>query len=196
MRNEYLGDAFDHWKGSLILRLSKEKLIRELKVVPMITDDETNPLWNEKDMQTYAQLLNIKREDIINESSKFENSDVKRKEYFKYVVSHKGDFFLDPDTGIEPQGALKKHVKFFELKILLENTERILMVYQHTSRWQKQNYKNSIRNIKKNIKDVSLIIYKGGQVSMFFISRNKKGIQKIKTFLCELLQGTAACRII
>jgi len=48
MNQAYLGDALDHWKGSLIaiLRRHQPPLLNRLAVVPMATDAQE---WGEDD---------------------------------------------------------------------------------------------------------------------------------------------------
>ena len=56
MNSKFLGDEFDHWKGSIIQRLLSEGLLENFSVEPMITDVEP---WDENTMSTYIRLLDL-----------------------------------------------------------------------------------------------------------------------------------------
>ena len=126
MNLEYLGDALDHWKGSLFEYLRAEGLLRDFAVDPMATDRDR---WNEADFFLFARLLRIRRNQII----PHEASLLTRDKYFAEIV-HGGDVFLDPDTGIATSGSsqIAKYVRPRELATLLGSARgRVVAVYQH-----------------------------------------------------------------
>lgn len=191
MNSKYLGDALDHWKGSLIEYLSDEALVNNLVVEPMITD--LMP-WSTNDIETYRRLLRLKPSDqIYHDRSTFSGN---RKEYFDELPDNT-DLFIDPDTGIATGRALRKHIKVSELNSLLGNLNRVVMVYQHSA---KSFFLERICEISEilslNIRSVHCTVYESGQVAMFFMSRNKGRIQKIRDNLRVHLQGTAENRIL
>ena len=61
MNRDYLGDALDHWKGSVFEYLKREKLLRNFMVDPMATDDSK---WDEDDSRLLAQLLRIEERQL------------------------------------------------------------------------------------------------------------------------------------
>ena len=127
MNSKYLGDALDHWKGSLISALSQKKLIRNIVVEPMITDATA---WLREDLNTYKRLLNLdSTRSICHGNSTFLG---KRDKYFTKLLKV-GDVFLDPDTGIATGDASKVHIKISELGKLIIDSDRVLMVYQHSA---------------------------------------------------------------
>ncbi len=81
MNQAYLGDALDHWKGSLIaiLRRHQPLLLNRLAVVPMATDAME---WNQNDWETYARLLNVEDDDICQRDMPFVNAADRRQQYF------------------------------------------------------------------------------------------------------------------
>ncbi len=126
MNLEYLGDALDHWKGSLFEYLQSEGVVRDFIVDPMVTDPD---LWTEDDFALYACLLRINLEQIIRHNASLAD----RSRYFAEMSQH-GDLFLDPDTGMATNGAspIKKYVKPSEVAALLQScASRLVAIYQH-----------------------------------------------------------------
>ena len=113
----YLGDALDHWKGSLFEFLQAEQLLRDFAVDPMATDGH---FWEDTDFALFARLLRINANQIL----RHEFPLVQRAPYFN-EIDHAGDLFLDPDTGIQTggNGHPAKYVKPHELAGLLHNRE-------------------------------------------------------------------------
>src|SRR5579872_798805 len=97
MNLDYLGDALDHWKGSLFEYLRAKNLLRDFVVDPMATDRER---WHEADFSLFARLLRIGPDQII----RHEASLLARAQYFAEIAPG-GDIFLDPDTGIATSGS-------------------------------------------------------------------------------------------
>jgi len=123
---EYLGDALDHWKGSLFDYLQARANLRDFAVDPMATDREH---WSEADFSLFARLLHIERSQIIPHEASLRN----RSQYFG-EIKHRGDIFLDPDTGIATSGSSSrmKYVRPVELATILDFDHRpVVSVYQH-----------------------------------------------------------------
>src|ERR1700688_2197719 len=93
MNLRYLGDALDHWKGSLFEYLQNATLLRELAVDAMAGDAEQ---WQLADWKLFANLLRVKEAQVVPHTQLLA---VDRAAYFK-EITHRGDLFLDPDTGI------------------------------------------------------------------------------------------------
>lgn len=180
MNTKFLGDEIDHWKGSLILILTRLKLISNFAVDPMVTNCQR---WSEENLQTYERLLYLERNMICHNGNPFLKG---RQDYFA-GIQHEGDLFLDPDTGISiGRRVLRKHITIPEICYLLNvNRKRVLMIYQHSAR-------GNFRELLKKIIDNRLkydegvlyyCVYEGGRVAMFFISQNRKRIQAIQNGL-------------
>jgi hypothetical protein len=92
MNLKYLGDALDHWKGSLFECLQFAEVLRDLAADPMAADQDQ---WSDADFSLYARLLHIRQEQVI----RHKESLFSRDSYFAEIV-HQGDLFLDPDTGV------------------------------------------------------------------------------------------------
>jgi hypothetical protein len=189
VNSKFLGDALDHWKGSLISILSSKGLVRNVTVEPMITD--VTP-WSKEDLKTYSRLLKLESiNQICHGQSTFSG---KRDEYFDEVPKH-ADLFLDPDTGIATSNSGREHVKLLELRKLAKS-DRVLMVYQHSARGSFHKRLLEIRDrLLRDIPNVHCTIYECGRVAVFFISLNKARIHEIQNGLKEYLRGTAENRV-
>jgi len=129
MKLEFLGDAFDYWKGALFCRLQHERILVDFMVDPMLTDPDK---WRKSDSQLYADLLQIAEDQILRHERRLQEE---RPKYF-LEITHIGDLFLDPDIGIDLRRArhnnIEKYVKVGEIRQLIkENSSRILCIYQH-----------------------------------------------------------------
>jgi hypothetical protein len=190
VNSKFLGDALDHWKGSLIQFLSDKKLIKDLVVEPMITDGRP---WSKSDTETYRRLLRLEPSNqIFHSQSTFSG---KRDEYFD-LLPETTDLFLDPDTGIATGSAGREHVKTSELRRLLANSDRVLMVYQHSARGSFHERLGEITGtVSRDIPNVYCSTYACGRVAVFFLSLNRVRIEGICKALKEHLRGTAESRI-
>jgi hypothetical protein len=197
LNSKYLGDALDHWKGSLISLLVSKQLLQSVVVEPMITDSRP---WSDDDFQTYKRLLGLKETNqICHKESTFPGgSSEEREDYFNKVPKN-GDIFLDPDTGIftgigrdsEP----KKHIKVLELRKLLGESKRVVMVYQHSGRSNFDQWLHAIGSKLTEDRTVHCFVYECKQVAMFFISLKRNRIDEIQAVLKEYLRGTAQLRV-
>lgn len=97
---QFLGDALDHWKGSIFSRLRKAGLLEDFSVDPMLTDSED---WNTADFRLYADLLQVSIDQILRHKIDLKED---RSKYFA-KIEHSGDLFLDPDTGIASKGSTR-----------------------------------------------------------------------------------------
>ncbi|MGO9375814.1 MAG: hypothetical protein ACLQBD_27510 [Syntrophobacteraceae bacterium] len=191
MNSKFLGDALDHWKGSLISLLLTKGLIRNVVAEPMITD-HFQP-WSTEDIETYKRLLNLGLTcTICHGGSTFSG---KRADYFNEVPQD-GDIFLDPDNGIATDKASRKHLRIAEIRKLLGQKNRVIMVYQHSGRGD---FHQRLLTIKNKITDgkssIHCTVYQCGQVAMFFISLSESRVAQIKIALREHLKGTAQRRV-
>jgi len=191
MNLDYLGDAFDHWKGSLFEYLRAENLLRDFAVDPMATDRER---WNEADFSLFARLLRIERHQII----PHEASLLARARYFAEIV-HAGDVFLDPDTGIATSGSSQaaKYVRPRELATLLGSPGgRVVAVYQHV-RAQKACVRvdRCLAAIGEEIDAAGWCSYESPTVAMLFLCDEDMRTREIARALKELLGRHAERRV-
>lgn len=191
MNLEYLGDALDHWKGSLFEYLQSEGVLRDLAVDPMATDRDQ---WKEADYCLFARLLRIPRHQLIEHRASL----ITRDRYFAEVV-HDGDLFLDPDTGIAtPRSSpVVKYVKPRELANLLRSVcGRVISVYQHV-----RAVKTSLRvdqcvaAIKKETDVFGWCTYESPTVAMLFVCNEEVRTRDIETALKRLLGSHAKRRV-
>ena len=199
MNSKHLGDALDHWKGSLLSLLVDKGLIRHVVVEPMITDPQA---WPPEDIETYKRLLRL--EIIFHDSTTFPSG--RREDYFN-ALPKDGDIFLDPDTGIARDKPKKEHITVQEIINLLKDSDRVVMIYQHSGqREPKQNdlttssFHRWLVSIRSKITatdtpNVHCTVYECKQVAMFFVSLKKSRIDEIQTGLQEYLRGRAQCRV-
>lgn len=127
MNLSHLGDTLDHWKGSLLERLQKAKLLTDLAVDPMATDARS---WTTTDRQLYATLLRIAPAQVLQHQARLSTD---RQGYFG-EITHATDLFLDPDIGIATRGVrdASHHLTPDEFHGLLAACpSRIVIVYQH-----------------------------------------------------------------
>lgn len=108
MRLEFLGNALDHFKGSILRRLRSEGLLQELRVDPMATDGDS---WKKDHYQLYADLLGVPADRVFEHREPFGHR--------SRVLDHaeySGDLFLDPDTGISISNPSPRHIMAEEVK--------------------------------------------------------------------------------
>jgi len=188
---KYLGDALDHWKGSLFEYLANAGVLRQFAVDPMASDLLE---WTEADYALFARLLRVNETQIIrHQISLFD-----RPRYFAEII-HKGDLFLDPDTGIatghvnqEEQYIWPREVGF----LLGEPADRLLGIYQHV-RAQRVSARadDCLDKLKEEIGGFGWCSYESGTVAMIFLSRRVDRTNKVVDALRGLLGSHAERRI-
>lgn len=189
MNLDFLGDALDHWKGSLFESLQEAHALRDFGVDPMASDS-----WRQEDFRLYARLLRIGRSQIIRHHATLED----RAEYFSQI-SHQGDLFLDPDTGVAT-GRVKhpqRYVKPSEIGQLLDcSTDRLLVVYQHVrGRQVAGRVKDVMQTLERVIGNFHACSYESGTVAMLFLSRAPERTERVEKHFVALLGRHAADRI-
>lgn len=178
----YLGDALDHWKGSLFEYLQSEAVLRDLTVDPMAIDANQ---WIEDDFGLYAYLLRVRRDHVVRHKAPL----AARTNYFAEITQD-GDLFLDPDTGVATNGAspIAKYVKPSELATLLQTNSRIVAVYQHV-RAQKTctRIDGCLCAIATVAAGIQWCSYESPTVAMLFLSSNGTRICEIGEALARML---------
>jgi hypothetical protein len=171
MNLKYLGDALDHWKGSLFESLQNANVLRDFSVDPMGTDAES---WQSADFALYARLLHVRVEQVIKHLHTLKD----RNAYFA-EISHQGDLFLDPDTGVSTSAANNQYLRPRELGQLLDRaTQRMLVVYQHI-RAQKCAVRidNVIWVLESQAGRFHWCSYESPSVALLFISRSPRPLE-------------------
>jgi hypothetical protein len=149
MNLQFLGDALDHWKGSVFESLQKSFLLIDFRVDAMVSDNER---WEESDRRLYTKLLRIEQYQL-NAHKNILSDD--RNKYFNEIPS-KGDLFLDPDTGFKTGKVknLSQYLKADELCRLLEqNKKRIVAVYQHVRAQRTRNRVEEVLRVLREDRD-------------------------------------------
>lgn len=191
MNLTYLGDALDHWKGSLFEFLESAGFLRGFSVDPMASDGAN---WRANDFKLFARLLRVTDVQIL----RHEFPLTERRRYFA-EITHRGDLFLDPDTGIDTGGGspISKYIKPQELAALLENSGgRVVAVYQHV-RAQKTSARidGCLRALADVADGVGWCSYESGTVAMVFLSRDATRTNAIADGFGQFLGKHAKGRI-
>lgn len=192
MRVQFLGDALDHWKFSVLSRLVTKGLLKDLKVVPMVTDDKR---WHESDKKAYSFLLGVRPEDITSWERLTPKS---RDEYFR-LIPQTPDLFLDPDTGVATSSPGPQHITSKDICKLLPtdgNSGRVLAIYQHSARGSFQSRLKKVSAfISQEVPNTFNCVYECGRVAVLFVSREKSRIANIQAFLRKMLGNKSRRRI-
>jgi hypothetical protein len=184
LKRAFLGDALDHWKGSLIRQLQDKGLVQTLAVDPMFTDPED---WDDDDLAAYARLLHVERGQIISHTCDLTN----RADYFKETTEkHHGALFLDPDTGILTghRPPREKHVTVGEIGNLLSVApESLVMIYQHAARTHMSKRVDEVIEVLQKEVRCTWASYESATVAMLFVSLGQEGPRKVAEFFREQL---------
>jgi hypothetical protein len=191
MNLAYLGDALDHWKGALFQFLTADGLLRDFAVDSMATD---GPEWTTDDLALFARLLHVTESQIVRHKAPL----AARNKYFA-EITHGGDLFLDPDTGIDTGGGspIEKYIKPNELADLLQKPgRRVVAVYQHV-RAQKTCVRvdGCLRALAAVFGGTGWCSYESGTVAMLFLSRDTARTSAIAKGFCSLLGKHAKGRV-
>jgi hypothetical protein len=197
MNRVHLADALDYWKGGMIQILKAE--LNDLAILPMITDNEK---WAAGEIAAYSEILGRDPDEILLADVSF-NRRRGQPYYFRrnQVRDHHGDLFVDPDTGIEPDGGPdRKHITIAEIEILfpLDDSQRLVMIYQHATRENVATQRGQLTKVIRRIVDhnglsgIRCCVYVGQQVLMFFLSRSQCRINSIRRRFEDLLSNDSS----
>jgi hypothetical protein len=151
--------------------------------------------WQEEDWALFANLLRVGRAQLINHSRQLKTD---RQAYFN-EINHRGDLFLDPDTGIATGRVDGVSQYFFPKELLslldLEQT-RIIAVYQHVrAKKTRDRLEEVIAVIRNHDAQFSSASYESGTVAMLFFSRNSDRVRSVVTHFQSVLGRHASGRI-
>ena len=190
MNLRFLGDALDYWKGSLFLRLQKGGILKDFSVDPMLTDAED---WHTADFRLYANLLQIRPDQILHHKGKLQED---REEYFA-EVTHTGDLFVDPNTGIA-LGYVRhaeKYIRVGEVHQLLgEKLPRILCIYQHVGR---EKTRDRVSKLSTALAEFNIYCcsYETPTVAMLFVSQKQNRLEQVNEYFKNYLGRHADMRV-
>ncbi len=197
MKKKYLLDANDAFKKMVFGWLNMG--LRNLHVIPMITYEVTDErVWAPADWRLYAQLFGIQPCCVLAKESQFTNGG--RHDYFAMLLQENprilpatADIFVDPDTGLGD--GRETHINAAEVAALLRDRDRVVIIYQHANRNQKQ-IANDLQRRRGNI-NAAL----GGQahtftfgirttsICLYFFSLNESRLKKLKE-ICQQQFGS------
>jgi len=192
MNLQFLGDALDHWKGSVFEILQKSGQLVNFRVDAMASDAED---WGPSDWNLFSSLLRVRPDQIIPHRNSLKGS---RANYFQ-EISESCDLFLDPDTGVQT-GAVNnpwQYLRPIELVALLDkNPKHVVAVYQHVraqaTRVRVQQVLTSIKIINQGFFCTS---YESGTVALLFISFDRSRVKSINNCFGALLGKHADRRV-
>jgi len=186
----FLGDALDHWKGSLFESLQQAGVLRNFAVDAMASDW---PAWQPEDVSLFSRLLKIDESQLIKHSVGLAT----REPYFD-DIQHTGDVFLDPDIGVAT-GRVKnvnQYVRPSEIGLLLHDRDRLLAVYQHVrAQAVSQRVDTVCRALNGAIDGCNWSSYESGTVAMMFLSRSYQRVAEVTTHFRQLLGRHAIGRV-
>jgi hypothetical protein len=176
MRLEHLGDALDHWKGSMLRQLTQEGLINAPRVAPMLTDHEE---WKPSHFRLYKNHLG--NFPILLRGRSVPTRHAAREDYFKAVQSgtpNGSDLFLDPNTGLEPASRFdNNHLAIRELRDLCID-DRVVLVYQQYS----GTLREQVERLRPRLASLSSAFWTGEQVALAAESSRAARTGRIRTF--------------
>ena len=192
MNIKFLGDALDYWKGSLFFRLQREGILTDFLVDPMLTDPEN---WDASDFRLYADLLQIRPSQILQHERKLRGE---REQYFA-EVTHAGDLFLDPDTGIALRyaGHIEKYIGVSEIRQLVGgNLPRIICIYQHIrAKKTRDRVRELISALAKSGIKIYCCSYETPTVAMLFMSVRQNRIEPLNEYFKNYLGQHSSMRV-
>jgi hypothetical protein len=192
MNLRYLGDALDHWKGSIFEALQEEGLLKSFQVDAMASDME---FWKTEDQELYAQLLRIRPTQLVQHRHDLRND---RIQYFS-ELSATGDIFLDPDTGIRT-GAVSYPEHYLtpnELnEAMKQDEERLVIVYQHVrAQLTRQRVESVWTVLDQQQIAFSCTSYESGTAALLFFGIGFRRVKKVHDYLGNFLGRHATNRI-
>lgn len=194
MKLAYLGDAHDHWKGSIFTYLQETELVRKFSVDPMVTDPSS---WNAASSKLYAHLLRVDVDQLVQHHRTLFEERASRRRYFA-DIPRTGDIFLDADTGIKTSGsAHENHLLPKELFEMMESErDRLVIVYQHSSRGLKMRARveGVLIKLKEQKTPFFCASYESNTVALLLFCRTAERVQKVRDCFYRLVRGTDAER--
>jgi len=192
MNLKYLGDALDHWKGSVFEGLQRVGVLDNLRIDAMASDAKA---WRPEDWHLFARLLRVESDQIVKHAVTLKDD---RQLYFDEVADD-GDLFLDPDTGIKT-GPVKDRGQYLlptELFALMNaDATRVVAVYQHIRAARtRDRVEVVLRCLRSYHERFFCTSYESGTVALLFFSGKRARITVISEYFHSLLGSHAQRRI-
>jgi hypothetical protein len=191
MNLAYLGDALDHWKGALFESLQDAHVLENLAVDAMASDQEQ---WAREDWSLFARLLRVQGHQVLRHLHTLRE----RPQYFA-EISHRGDLFLDPDTGIRTSAGRngQKYVNCEEIATLLDAApNRVLAIYQHVrAQAVRTRVDGVIAATGQRHHAPAWVSYESGTVAMIFLSREVSRTHRVREHFRQWLGRHAENRV-
>ncbi len=191
MNLRYLGDALDHWKGSVFEHLQRENVLKNFLVDPMATDDLK---WNRDDSGLFARLLRIEERQLVQHARDLTRH---RQSYFAEIPPT-GDLFLDPDTGIRT-GRVDKSEQYLlpsELfEVMKTEEDRLIVVYQHVRAKTRPRLEKVVAVLREQDREFSCCSYESGTAALLFFSRTGARTDAVRDCFGSLLETHSGKRI-
>jgi len=192
MKLTYLGDAHDHWKGSVFQYLQEGEILRNFLVDSMATD--ASP-WNTANSKLYAHLLRIEETQLVQHDRTLFQDRKSRRRYF-LNIPRTGDLFLDPDRGITTGGSThENYLRPQELFELMETEkDRLVIVYQHSAHGSKmrERVKSVLAKLAEQKRPFACSSYESNTVALLFFSMTAERTQSVRDCFARLTHGTDA----
>jgi hypothetical protein len=193
MNLDHLGDALDHWKGSLLEGMQCENLLDGLAADAMATGAPKD--WIPEDLGFYATLLRLEQRQILKHTVQLQTD---RAQYFREIADHSADLFLDPDIGIATSHVAHewRYLKPKELHNLLDAARsRVVAVYQHIRGITPLERLRKIMSVLSDkAQPFCCCSYESSTVAMLFFSSNSSRIEVIHKHHTTFLGRHAANR--
>jgi hypothetical protein len=192
MKLTYLGDAHDHWKGSVFQYLQEGEILRNFLVDSMATD--ASP-WNTANSKLYAHLLRIEESQLVQHGRTLSQDRKARRQYF-LNIPRTGDLFLDPDTGIKTSGSNNENYLLPQelCELMATEKDRLVIVYQHSARGSKmrERVKSVLAKLAEQKRSFSCSSYESNTVALLFFSMTAERTRSVRNCFARLTRGTDA----
>jgi len=193
MNLRFLGDALDHWKGSVFEGLQSSNVLEDFRVDAMASDIDK---WRSEDWSLYAKLLRVRKSQICEHTGTLERN---RKEYFD-EIPRSGDLFFDPDIGIKTGSGnrdIRQYLKPEELFFLMNYEQRrVVVVYQHVRGMKtRERVEAVLQRLRSEKPKFYCVSYDSGTVALLFFSFQSDRIEAVSGYFRELLGSHADNRI-
>jgi hypothetical protein len=188
---KHLGDALDHWKADIIVRLEEAHMAHDVHVLPMFSDRG----WSGDPLRTYRRLLRRNPNQIVQAQRRFRTPT--RDEYLRCANERwSGDLFVDPDTGIHEKPSKKILTPKNVAVLLSADPNRIVFAYQHHP--QRRALTDALKLWQRRVDAVGseACILWSGQVALFAFSQHNKRLRRVEQFLRTLVRGSVEERVV
>ena len=182
MRLQWMGDALDHWKGSVLELLQRRSVLTDFCIDPMATDIED---WLESDYATYADLLRVDVGRVVRHEKPLGN----RGAYFAEIPPVQ-DVFLDPDTGVAT-GRVKRREQYVRgediWRLLFNGKNRMVAIYQHIRAIPAAKRVDQVVSHVDGPQLLTWCSYESGTVAMVFFSLAAHRIKSVEQAFVQKL---------